>query len=119
MSTVIVNEPRDYLLIVLYAHSSLVSYNSNTGPFSGWRGGAIKTEPGTSVAVSNSKFLGNSAAGGGAIFHHGDTLSVRGSSFYDNYAKVSIVGGCYFERDVEAAVSHMTCPLFFSSMCGV
>jgi predicted outer membrane repeat protein len=53
----------------------------------GWRGGAIKTEPGTSLVVSSCRFIGNTASQGGAIFHRGDFMSVVDSAFEDNFAK--------------------------------
>lgn len=69
---------------------------SNAGQFNRWRGGAIKTELGTSLTISTSKFVGNSAGGGGAIFHRGNTLSINDSLFLDNYAKVSLTIGLTF-----------------------
>lgn len=56
-----------------------------------WRGGAIKTELSTNVTISKSNFIGNTAGGGGAIFHRGDSLVIKESSFRDNLAKVSRV----------------------------
>ena len=46
-----------------------------------WRGGAIKTELGTSLSISASKFIGNAAGGGGAIFHRGDYMALYDSVF--------------------------------------
>lgn len=62
---------------------------SNAGRFGRWRGGAIKTESGTDVAISASKFVGNSGGQGGAIFHRGNSLMLKDTLFRDNVAKVS------------------------------
>jgi predicted outer membrane repeat protein len=61
--------------------------NSNHGDFNRWRGGAIKTETGTSLTISSCNFESNEAAGGGAIYHRGDMLVVSDSSFANNSAK--------------------------------
>jgi predicted outer membrane repeat protein len=60
---------------------------SNHGSFDGWRGGAIKTELETSMEISDCTFEGNSAAGGGAIFHRGTHMLVANCSFANNIAK--------------------------------
>lgn len=55
-----------------------------------WRGGAIKTEIRTLLTISDSTFIGNSAAQGGAIYHRGNELVVQRSTFDSNVAKVSV-----------------------------
>ena len=69
--------PRTHILLSL----------RNRGSGDGWRGGAIKTERSTFLAVSGCHFESNAAAGGGAIFHRGEFLAVLDSTFSQNAAK--------------------------------
>ncbi len=65
-------------------------FADSVGKSDGWRGGAIKTELGTNlIIISKSKFVGNRAGGGGAIWHRGSFMEIEESTFQDNSAKVS------------------------------
>ena len=53
----------------------------------GWQGGAVITEVGTALSISQCTFASNEASGGGAIFHNGSMLNVSKSTFSNNVAK--------------------------------
>ena len=65
------------------------------------RGGAIFSRPGTSLSISKSTFMGNTAVDGSAIFNEGK-LRIRSSLFVQNRIKPSLLKAPVVESNCRA-----------------